>query len=53
MDVRYIVDNVEAALPFYEMLLNEPGAGGAGQVMPDGRTPDPGGWNPALTPPAR
>lgn len=68
VSVRYIVDNVEAALPFYEMLgfevamhpapgfaaleregirllLNEPGAGGAGQAMPDGREPEPGGWN--------
>jgi catechol 2,3-dioxygenase-like lactoylglutathione lyase family enzyme len=27
------------------LLLNRPGAGGAGQSMPDGRTPAPGGWN--------
>jgi catechol 2,3-dioxygenase-like lactoylglutathione lyase family enzyme len=27
------------------LLLNEPGAGGAGQPMPDGRKPEPGGWN--------
>src|SRR5215212_7863962 len=27
------------------LLLNEPGAGGAGQPMPDGRNPEPGGWN--------
>ncbi len=27
------------------LLLNEPGAGGAGQPMPDGRKPMPGGWN--------
>ena len=27
------------------MLLNRPGAGGAGQAMPDGRAPAPGGWN--------
>jgi catechol 2,3-dioxygenase-like lactoylglutathione lyase family enzyme len=27
------------------LLLNQPGAGGAGQPMPDGRTPKPGGWN--------
>lgn len=68
VSVRYIVDSVEAALPFYErlgfevamhpapgfaalareglrLLLNEPGAGGAGQAMPDGRAPGPGGWN--------
>jgi catechol 2,3-dioxygenase-like lactoylglutathione lyase family enzyme len=27
------------------LLLNQPGAGGAGQPMPDGRMPAPGGWN--------
>lgn len=27
------------------LLLNQPGAGGAGQRMTDGRTPEPGGWN--------
>jgi predicted enzyme related to lactoylglutathione lyase len=27
------------------LLLNTPGAGGAGQTMPDGRKPAPGGWN--------
>jgi catechol 2,3-dioxygenase-like lactoylglutathione lyase family enzyme len=27
------------------LLLNEPGAGGAGQSMPDGTAPTPGGWN--------
>lgn len=27
------------------LLLNAPGAGGAGQAMPDGRQPTPGGWN--------
>jgi catechol 2,3-dioxygenase-like lactoylglutathione lyase family enzyme len=28
------------------LLLNTPGGGGgAGQSMPDGRTPQPGGWN--------
>jgi catechol 2,3-dioxygenase-like lactoylglutathione lyase family enzyme len=27
------------------LLLNKPGAGGAGQAMPDGRSPAPGGWN--------
>lgn len=27
------------------LLLNRPGAGGAGQAMPDGREPSPGGWN--------
>src|SRR5882672_4129736 len=27
------------------LLLNRPGAGGAGQAMPDGQAPTPGGWN--------
>ncbi len=69
VSVRYIVDNVDAAVAFYtthldfrvelhpapgfaslsrgslRLLLNAPGAGGAGQAMPDGRKPAPGGWN--------
>ena len=28
-----------------QLLLNRPGAGGAGQAMPDGSMPAPGGWN--------
>jgi catechol 2,3-dioxygenase-like lactoylglutathione lyase family enzyme len=67
--VRYITDDVDAAVAFYverlgfniemqpgtgfamlsrgdlRLLLNQPGAGGAGQPMPDGRRPEPGGWN--------
>jgi catechol 2,3-dioxygenase-like lactoylglutathione lyase family enzyme len=27
------------------LLLNRPGAGGAGQAAPDGQMPVPGGWN--------
>lgn len=27
------------------LLLNAPGAGGAGQAMADGESPQPGGWN--------
>jgi catechol 2,3-dioxygenase-like lactoylglutathione lyase family enzyme len=27
------------------LLLNKPGAGGAGQAASDGRLPSPGGWN--------
>ena len=27
------------------LMLNRPGAGGAGQAMPDGQVPVPGGWN--------
>ena len=70
VSVRYIVDDVEAAVSFYtahlgfrvemkpapgfamlsrgelRLLLSVPGAGGgAGQAMPDGRRPEPGGWN--------
>ena len=69
ISVRYIVDDVDAAIGFYtehlgfdvelrpapgfaalsrgdlRLLLNAPGAGGAGQAMPDGRKPEPGGWN--------
>ncbi len=67
--VRYIVNNVDEALPFYvealgfvidmhpapgfaaisrgdlRLMLNQPGAGGAGASMPDGAVPAPGGWN--------
>ena len=67
--VRYIVNDVDAAIAFYTamldfkvdihpapgfarilrgdlcLLLNRPGAGGAGQAMPDGQAPIPGGWN--------
>ena len=66
MSVRYITDDVDAAVAFYverlgfnvemqagpgfamlsrgdlRLLLNRPGAGGAGQPMPDGRVPSPG-----------
>jgi catechol 2,3-dioxygenase-like lactoylglutathione lyase family enzyme len=69
VSVRYITDDVDAAVAFYterlgfnaemrpgpgfavlsrgdlRLLLNQPGAGGAGQPMPDGRRPEPGGWN--------
>lgn len=69
VSVRYIVDDVDAAISFYtthldfkvdvhpapgfaslsrgnlRLLLNAPGAGGAGQAMSDGRKPAPGGWN--------
>ena len=64
ISIRYIVNNVDEALPFYtehlgfevqlhpapgfamlsrgdlRLLLNQPGAGGAGQLQPQ-----PGGWN--------
>jgi catechol 2,3-dioxygenase-like lactoylglutathione lyase family enzyme len=68
--VRYIIDDVDAALAFYtthlgfdvqvhpapgfamlargalRLALSAPGGpGGGGQAMPDGRRPEPGGWN--------
>jgi catechol 2,3-dioxygenase-like lactoylglutathione lyase family enzyme len=70
VSVRYIVQDVEAAIAFYTGLLGfevamHPapgfaslargdlrlllsgvgGGGGAAQAMPDGRQPEPGGWN--------
>jgi catechol 2,3-dioxygenase-like lactoylglutathione lyase family enzyme len=69
VNVRYIVSDVDAAIPFYtdmldfkvvmhpapgfaslsrgdlQLLLNRPGAGGAGQAMSTGQLPSPGGWN--------
>jgi catechol 2,3-dioxygenase-like lactoylglutathione lyase family enzyme len=69
VNVRYIVNDVDAVIPFYtdmlgfkldmhpapgfaalsrgdlQLLLNRPSAGGAGQAMPDGHLPAPGGWN--------
>ena len=69
VSVRYIVNDIGAAIPFYtgmlgfkldmhpapgfaslsrgdlQLLLNRPGAGGAGQAMPDRQLPTPGGWN--------
>src|SRR5690348_8536203 len=69
VNIRYIVNNVDEAIPFYTeklgfkvdmhpapgfaalskgdltLYLNQPGAGGAGQAMPDGAVPAPGGWN--------
>ena len=70
VSVRYIVNDVDAAVAFYtahlgfkaalkpapgfamlsrgelRLLLSTPGGGGgAGETMPDGRRPSPGGWN--------
>ena len=69
VSVRYITDDIDAAIAFYverlgfavdmragpgfailsrgdlRLLLNRPGAGGAGQATPEGRRPEPGGWN--------
>jgi catechol 2,3-dioxygenase-like lactoylglutathione lyase family enzyme len=68
VSVRYMVDDVDAAVDFYtnhlgfkvlssaapafadvargrlRLLLSGPGSS-AGRPMPDGRTPEPGGWN--------
>jgi catechol 2,3-dioxygenase-like lactoylglutathione lyase family enzyme len=67
--VRYIVNDVDAAIGFYErlgfredlhpaptfamlsrgdlrLLLSAPGGpGGGGRATPEGRVPEPGGWN--------
>jgi glyoxylase I family protein len=70
MMVRYIVDDVDAAIAFYtthfrfhvsaqsgpyfaiverdnlQLVLSPPkGPGGGSQPTPDGRRPEPGGWN--------
>jgi catechol 2,3-dioxygenase-like lactoylglutathione lyase family enzyme len=70
VSVRYIVDDVDAAIAFYcdrlgftevmhpapafamlargdlRLVLSAPNPeGGGGQAMPDGRIPEPGGWN--------
>jgi catechol 2,3-dioxygenase-like lactoylglutathione lyase family enzyme len=70
VSVRYIVDDVDAAIAFYcqelgfredmhpaptfamlsrgdlRLVLSAPGGGpGGGQAMPDGKMPQPGGWN--------
>jgi hypothetical protein len=41
VNVRYLVDDVENAVA----LLSSGPASSAGRPMPDGRTPQPGGWN--------
>lgn len=70
ISMRYIVDDVDAAMEFYTthlgfsvalhpapsfailtrdgfrlLLSGMTGPGGASQAMPDGRKPEPGGWN--------
>jgi catechol 2,3-dioxygenase-like lactoylglutathione lyase family enzyme len=69
VSVRYIVDDVDAAIAFYRdrlgftevmhpapafamlargdlrLAVSAPNPEGGGQAMPDGRVPEPGGWN--------
>jgi catechol 2,3-dioxygenase-like lactoylglutathione lyase family enzyme len=70
VNVRYIVDDVDATIAFYgerlgfevdvhpapgfailsrgdlRLMVNaQGGGGGAAEPMPDGRAPEPGGWN--------
>ncbi|MBV9543747.1 MAG: VOC family protein, partial [Chloroflexi bacterium] len=71
VQVRYIVNDVDAAIPFYcqhlgftevmhpspqfamlsrgdlRLVLSAPAGQtiGGGSTLPDGRTPEPGGWN--------
>jgi catechol 2,3-dioxygenase-like lactoylglutathione lyase family enzyme len=70
VSVRYIVNDIDAAISFYceqlgfdevmhpaptfamlsrgdlRLVLSAPGGrAGGGQAMPDGRLPEPGGWN--------
>lgn len=35
----------DLSLGSVHLFINKPGAGGAGQAMPDGTLPAPGGWN--------
>jgi catechol 2,3-dioxygenase-like lactoylglutathione lyase family enzyme len=46
-DVRMQVKGAFAHLTLgdLQLFINQPGAGGAGQPMPDGAIPAPGGWN--------
>jgi predicted enzyme related to lactoylglutathione lyase len=44
VNVRYMVDDVEHAVAFYTTHFGFT-ASSAGRPMPDGRTPEPGGWN--------
>lgn len=45
LDFRPAPGFARVALGDLHLLLNQPGAGGAGQAMPDGKQPAPGGWN--------
>ncbi len=45
LDMRPAPGFAQVSRGALRLLLNQPGAGGAGQAMPDGRLPAPGGWN--------
>jgi predicted enzyme related to lactoylglutathione lyase len=46
-EVKQHVQSAFASLTLgsLQLFINQPGAGGAGQAMPDGTMPTPGGWN--------
>jgi predicted enzyme related to lactoylglutathione lyase len=46
-EVKQHVQSAFASLTLgsLQLFINQPGAGGAGQAMPDGTLPTPGGWN--------
>ena len=45
LDLRPAPGFAQVSRGALRLLLNRPGAGGAGQAMPDGQVPAPGGWN--------
>jgi catechol 2,3-dioxygenase-like lactoylglutathione lyase family enzyme len=45
VDMRPAPDFARLSNENLQLMLNRPGAGGAGQAMPDGKMPTPGGWN--------
>jgi catechol 2,3-dioxygenase-like lactoylglutathione lyase family enzyme len=45
IDVHPAPGFARISLENLHLFLNQAGAGGAGQTMPDGREPAPGGWN--------
>ena len=45
MDMNPAPGFARVSLGDLQLFLNRPGAGGAGQSMPDGQAPAPGGWN--------
>ena len=45
LDLRPAPGFAQVSRGALRLLLNRPGAGGAGQAMLDGQVPAPGGWN--------